>query len=209
MQVDCLPLGDFETNCYIVRENPQTRECLIIDPGFSPEPLMELLQQNVWQPQRIILTHGHCDHIAGIKKLRETFGPIPVGVSAADQAMLTNDKENLAWMTGGLLKLDQPDVIFHPGDVLILGELELKVLPTPGHTPGGVSFYCEKAAAVFVGDALFAGSIGRTDFPGGNLNILLNGIRQQIFTLPEPTTVYPGHGPATTVAHEKKTNPFF
>jgi len=209
MQVDCIPLGDFETNCYIVRENADAKECLIIDPGFSPEPLIEMIQQNNWRPQRIILTHGHCDHIAGVKLLRQTFHSIPVAISSPDRTMLTNDKENLAWMTGQLLKLDQPEDILNPGDIIKLGELELKVLPTPGHTPGGISFYCEKASIIFVGDALFAGSIGRTDFPHGDTNTLLNGIRQQIFTLPDETTVYTGHGPATTVAAEKKTNPFF
>ena len=209
MQVDCIALGDFETNCYIVRQTTDAKQCLIIDPGFSPEPLIEMLRQNNWQPERILLTHGHCDHIAGIKLVRETFGSIPVGVSSPDQTMLTNDKENLAWMTGGLLNLDEPEDILYPGDIIKLGELELKVLPTPGHTPGGISFYCEKADVVFVGDTLFAGSIGRTDFPSGDSNILLTGIREQIFTLPEDTTVYTGHGPATTTTAEKKTNPFF
>jgi len=209
MQVDCIALGDFATNCYIVRETEYAKECLIIDPGFSPEPLIEILQQNNWKPQRIILTHGHCDHIAGVKVLRETFGSLPVSISTGDQTMLTNDKENLAWMTGGLLKLDEPEDILNPGDIIKLGDLELKILPTPGHTPGGISFYCEKTSIVFVGDALFAGSIGRTDFPNGDTDALLNGIREQIFTLPEQTTVYTGHGPATTVGAEKKTNPFF
>ncbi|MCP4709379.1 MAG: MBL fold metallo-hydrolase [Planctomycetes bacterium] len=208
MHVECIALGDFETNCYIIRETEDAKECLIIDPGFSPEPLVELLQQNDWRPQRIILTHGHCDHIAGIKLLRETFDSIPVGISSLDQNMLTNDKENLAWMTGGLLKLDEPENILEPGDIIKIGQLELNVLPTPGHTPGGISFYCEKAAAVFVGDALFSGSIGRTDFPNGDTNALLSGIREQIFTLPEDTVVYTGHGPATTVGIEKNTNPF-
>ncbi|KPK77023.1 MAG: hypothetical protein AMJ79_04740 [Phycisphaerae bacterium SM23_30] len=209
MEIDCVVLGDFATNCYVVRESNATKECLIIDPGYGAEPLVELLQTKKLQPQRILLTHGHCDHIAGIKLLRKKFGAVPVCISKADAPMLSNDKKNLTWMTGNLLRLDEPEEMFEPGDTIYLGALEFEVLSTPGHTPGSVSFYCAREKVVFVGDALFAGSIGRTDFPGGDLQALLKGVREQLFTLPDETRVYTGHGPATTTGMEKRTNPFF
>ena len=209
MEIECLALGDFETNCYVVRPSRQDQQCLIIDPGFSAEPLVEYLQSEGLKPQRILLTHGHCDHIAGIKLVRENFGPVPVCISSADAPMLSNDKDNLSWMTGGLLGLESPDETIEPGDVIRLGPLEFKVLPTPGHTPGGVSFFCPAEQVVFVGDSLFAGSIGRKDFPGGDMQALLAGVREQLFTLPGPTRVYTGHGPSTTIEVEKRTNPFF
>ena len=209
MEIECLELGDFMTNCYVVRESAEAQECLIIDPGYGAEVLVEHLQAQALRPQRILLTHGHCDHIAGVKLIREKFGAPPVCISKADAPMLTDDKTNLTWMTGSLLRLDEPEDTLEPGDVIRLGGLELKVLSTPGHTPGGVSFYVPNEGVVFVGDALFAGSIGRTDFPGGDMQALLKGVREQLFTLPEETRVYTGHGPATTVGVEKHSNPFF
>ena len=209
MEIECLELGDFMTNCYVVRESAEAKECLIIDPGYGAEVLVEQLQAKGLRPQRILLTHGHCDHIAGVKLIREKFGAPPVCISKADAPMLMDDKTNLTWMTGSLLRLDKPEETIEPGDVIRLGELELKGLPTPGHTPGGVSFYGADEGVVFVGDALFAGSIGRTEFPGGEMQALLKGVREQLFTLPEETRVYTGHGPATTVGVEKHSNPFF
>jgi hydroxyacylglutathione hydrolase len=209
MEIDCLELGDFMTNCYVIRESSAAQECLIIDPGYGAEPLVELLQSKGLRPGRILLTHGHCDHIAGIKLLKESFETAAVCISGADAPMLTDDKLNLTWMTGDLLGLEEPEETFTAGDTIGLGGLEFKVLPTPGHTPGGVSFYCAAEGVVFVGDALFSGSIGRTDFPGGDTQTLLNGVREQLFTLPEDTRVYTGHGSATTIGVEKSTNPFF
>ena len=208
MDIITLEMGDFLTNCYVVRSTGAAKQCLVIDPGFSAEPLVELIREQSFQIERIILTHGHCDHIAGIKLLRENFDRVPACISSIDADMLTNDKNNLSWMTGSPLRLDGPDETFDPGDIIVLDELELKVLASPGHTPGGVSFYCAGAGVVFSGDTLFAGSIGRDDFPGGDRGALLSSIREQLFTLPEETKVYPGHGPETTIGQEKRTNPF-
>lgn len=207
MEIDCLVLGDFATNCFVVRANDEAKECLVIDPGFSPRPLLDFLKENELQPVKILLTHGHCDHIGGIEELQNEFGAIPVCVSGEDAKMLESAKLNLSWMTGRFIR-SKADEEFAEGDVVGLDGMEFKVLATPGHTRGGVSFYCEQAGVVFSGDTLFAGSIGRDDFPGGDRGVLLSSIRDKLLGLPEETKVYSGHGPITTVGEEKETNPF-
>jgi hydroxyacylglutathione hydrolase len=207
MEIECLELGDFGTNSYVVRVDGEAKECLVIDPGFSPGPLLDFLQENQLQPVKILLTHGHCDHIAGIEAVQNQFGAIPVYVSGEDAPMLGDVKLNLSWMTGMALRCEA-DHELADGDVVELGGLQFRVLATPGHTTGGVSFYCEQARVVFSGDTLFAGSIGRDDFPGGNRQTLLSSIRDKLLPLPEETKVYSGHGPVTTIGEEKQTNPF-
>jgi hydroxyacylglutathione hydrolase len=207
MEIECLELGDFGTNSYVVRADGEAKECLVIDPGFSPGPLLDFLQENQLQPVKILLTHGHCDHIAGIEAVQNQFGEIPVYVSGEDAPMLGDAKLNLSWMTGMALRCEA-DQELADGDVVELDGLQFTVLATPGHTTGGVSFYCEQAGVVFSGDTLFAGSIGRDDFPGGNRQTLLASIRDKLLALPEETKVYSGHGPVTTIGEETQTNPF-
>ena len=207
MEIECVVLGDFATNCFVVRANEETKECLVIDPGFSPGPLLELLKEKQLKPLKILLTHGHCDHIAGIEELQKKFGAISVCVSGEDAKMLESAKLNLSWMTGMLVRL-KVDEVFAQGDEVGLDGLEFKVLATPGHTTGGVSFYRKQEGVVFSGDTLFAGSIGRDDFPGGDRGVLLASIRDKLLTLPEETRVYSGHGPITTIGEEKQGNPF-
>ncbi len=207
MEIECLVLGDFATNCYVVRVNGELKECLVIDPGFSPGPLLDFLKEKELQPVKILLTHGHCDHIAGIEELQNKFGAIPVCVSSEDAKMLEDAKLNLSWMTGMFIRL-KADEQLAQGDEVGLDGLEFKVLATPGHTTGGVSFYSKQESVVFSGDTLFAGSIGRDDFPGGDRGVLLASIRDKLLTLPEETKVYSGHGPITTIGEEKQGNPF-
>ncbi|MCF7957481.1 MAG: MBL fold metallo-hydrolase [Phycisphaerae bacterium] len=208
MKVDCFALGVYQTNCFVIRPNEQRTECLVIDPGFDAEPLVRFLKENALVPQKILLTHGHCDHIAGLELLKRQYASLPVHIGDKDAEMLTNADANLSSMMGFPLQYAPAEVQLAPGDLIDWETLHLAVLATPGHTPGSVSFYCRDARVVFVGDALFAGSIGRTDFPNGNSQQLLDSIRQQLFTLPDETIVYSGHGPETTIGHEKRTNPF-
>lgn len=208
MKIDCLALGDFQTNCYVLRSSDTDTDCLIIDPGFNSEELVKFLQQESLTPKKILLTHGHCDHIAGIGLVRETFGNIPVSISENDATMLTSGRENLSMHMGSLIRFDPADETISHGDVIEMGQLKLQALATPGHTPGGMSFYDSQDKLVFCGDTLFAGSVGRVDFPGGDMNVLLQSIRQQLFTLPDDTKVYTGHGPTTTIGTEKQTNPY-
>lgn len=208
MQIDSLILGDFETNCYIVRSSEEATDCLIIDPGFGAEELLDFLNENALEPSGILLTHGHCDHLAGVPLLRGRFGDLAVSVGRPDSEMLTGGRANLSALMGFSLVLPPADRLLDAGDTVNFGDIELRVLATPGHTPGGMSFYCEKDAVVFTGDALFAGSIGRVDFPGGDMQTLLSAIRSELFSLPEATCVYSGHGPETEIGTEKRTNPF-
>jgi len=209
MQIDRLILGDFQTNCYVLRESPQPGECLIIDPGLGAEVLLDFLQREQLQPRKVLLTHGHGDHIAGIPLLRAKYDGLAVLISRDDEAALDDEQLNLSAMMGRPMTFGPAQRTVQGGDVLEFGQIELKVLATPGHTPGGVSYYCVAQAAVFTGDSLFAESIGRHDFPGGDLEQLLAGIRAELFTLGDETKVYPGHGPVTSIGRERHSNPFF
>jgi len=209
MKIDYLILGAYQTNCYVLRDDDSAKDCLIIDPGLEAEELIEFLEKEKLNPVAVILTHGHIDHIAGVEALRNRFPEIKVYIHNLDAEMLTNPNINLSTMSGMKFVTDAEDVSLKERDVIDLADVKLLVLHTPGHTPGGISLYSKKAGVVFVGDALFADSIGRTDFPGGSMSQLLNSVREKLFTLPEQTEVYPGHGPATTIAEEKAHNPFF
>lgn len=209
MKIDYLILGGYQTNCYVLRKDDSAKDCLIIDPGLEAEELFEFLDEEKLNPVAIILTHGHIDHIAGVGTLRSRFPEIKVYIHNLDAEMLTNPNINLSAMSGMAIVTEAEDVSLKERDVIDLAGVKLLVLHTPGHTPGGISLYSKQAGVVFVGDTLFADSIGRTDFPGGSMSQLMTSVREKLFTLPEQTEVYPGHGPATTITAEKAHNPFF
>jgi glyoxylase-like metal-dependent hydrolase (beta-lactamase superfamily II) len=209
MKIDHLILGAYETNCYVLRGSDAAKDCLVIDPGLDAEPLLDFLQQRKLDAVAVVLTHGHIDHIAGVAALREQFPGIRVYIHRLDADMLTEPYANLSIMSGVAFSTEPVDVRLEEQDVIEQAGVKLRVLHTPGHTPGGICLYSQDEAVAFVGDTLFAGSVGRTDFPGGSMSQLLNSVKERLFTLPGETKVYPGHGPATTIAHEKAHNPFF
>jgi glyoxylase-like metal-dependent hydrolase (beta-lactamase superfamily II) len=209
MKIDYLILGGYQTNCYVLRNDDSAKDCLIIDPGLEAEELIEFIDEQKLNPVAVVLTHGHIDHIAGVAALRSRFPEIKVYIHNLDAEMLTEPNINLSAMTGTAFVTVAENVALKERDVIDLASIKLLVLHTPGHTPGGISLYSKQAGVVFVGDTLFADSIGRTDFPGGSMTQLLNSVREKLFTLPDDTEVYPGHGPATTIAAEKAHNPFF
>ena len=209
MHIDYLILGGYQTNCYVLRKNDGDQDCLIIDPGLEAGELLEFLDEQKLNPVAVVLTHGHIDHIAGVALLRDRYPEIKVYIHNLDAEMLTEPKRNLSAMTGSAFVTGAEDVSVKERDIIDLAGVKLLVLHTPGHTPGGISLYSKQDGIAFVGDTLFADSIGRTDFPGGSMSQLLNSVREKLFTLPEETQVYPGHGPATTIAAEKAHNPFF
>jgi glyoxylase-like metal-dependent hydrolase (beta-lactamase superfamily II) len=209
MVIDTIVMGDFQTNCYCVRNSKDRKECLIIDPGLEPEALVLMLKQNGYTPVDILLTHGHVDHIGGVETLRQHWPGVRVSIHKDDAGMLTNPAENLSLMAGSMVQA-------RPADVLLGAEntdyqavaLRFEILHTPGHSPGSICLYSDRDHILFAGDTLFAGSVGRSDFPGGSHETLIAMIREKLLILPEQTTVYTGHGPATTIKNEKKFNPF-
>jgi hydroxyacylglutathione hydrolase len=205
MQVWGKELGDFGTNCYII-QCEETGATAIVDPGTPAPWIKQHLTAHGLSISLILLTHGHLDHIGGVEWVK-SFSGAPVLVHPDDLDMLSDPFLNGSALFGGdPIKLDGVDRLFGHGDLIELGNLRLKVLHTPGHSPGGVSFYTP--GHLIAGDALFAGSIGRTDLPGGNYEVLKRSIHDHLFTLPDETVVYPGHGPTTTIGDERQYNPF-
>jgi glyoxylase-like metal-dependent hydrolase (beta-lactamase superfamily II) len=200
-----LVVGPLQSNCYIVGCE-RTRGAAVIDPGGDVDKILITLAKDKLRCLYIINTHGHFDHSADNKRLKEVTGA-QLLIHHADAHMVLHQSTD-----GGMwgIQVDNsppPDRYLGEGDIIPFGDISLKVLHTPGHSPGGISLVTDKI--VFVGDTLFAGSIGRTDFPGGDYEGLRRNVRNKIFTLGEDVVVYPGHGPKTTVGRERKTNPFF
>jgi len=209
MKIDFLILGDYQTNCYILRSGPATKQCLIIDTGLEAETLIDFLQADELNPAAVVLTHGHADHICGITLLRKNYPEIKVYIHKLDAEMLTDARSNLSVLAGKVFNDKKPaDVLLEEPEVIELAGIKLDVLHTPGHTQGGICLYSKQDNLVFVGDTLFAQSVGRTDFPGGSMPQLIAGIKEKLCTLPDETIVYPGHGPQTTIGLEKRTNPY-
>jgi glyoxylase-like metal-dependent hydrolase (beta-lactamase superfamily II) len=209
MKIDTIVMGDFQTNCYCIRKDNDSHDCLILDPGLEAEPLVHLLRQNNWIPVDILLTHGHVDHIGGVETLRQYWPNVRVAVHQSDAAMLTDPTQNLSLIAGCMVQTQPADILLDSEDVYYTSAgLRFKILHVPGHSPGGICLYDASEHVLFSGDTLFAASIGRTDFPGGSHEQLIEMIRHKLLVLPGSTRVYPGHGPATVIGNEKKFNPF-
>ncbi len=203
LQVIPLVLGPLSTNCYIVFPLGG-KKALIIDPADSPETIFAALKEHDLQPGAVVLTHGHCDHICAAAALAKEG--IPVFVHAADALMLKDPGESGAFFFGFSQEACQPSRLLREGDTVDLGNKEvLRVIHTPGHSPGSICLLSESCA--FVGDVLFAGGVGRTDILGGDDEALARSLRR-LLELPDDTIVYPGHGPATTIGRERNSNPF-
>jgi hydroxyacylglutathione hydrolase len=202
-----LAVGLLEVNCYIIGDE-ETKEAVVIDPGGDEGEILEVLKYHGLQLKTIIDTHGHFDHVDANQPLKDATGA-SIAIHELDAAMLAKPSAEAMFFTGNRLRLSAADILLKEGDVLSFGKYRLKVLHTPGHTPGGISLVMEDAPLVYVGDLLFQGSIGRTDFPGGSFEDLINAVKTKIFPLGDNYTVYPGHGPVTTVGQERKYNPFF
>jgi glyoxylase-like metal-dependent hydrolase (beta-lactamase superfamily II) len=208
MQIDRLILGDFQTNCYVVRRDEAAVDCLIVDPGLGADELLAFLSQHQFNPVAVVITHGHVDHIAGVAALRQQYPKIKVHIHKVDAGLLMDPEANLSALVGSAVETEPAEILLQDGDTVDEAGLQLKVLHTPGHTPGGICLYAESEGVVFAGDTLFADSVGRTDFPGGDMDQLIESIRTKLFALPDKTAVHPGHGMRTTIGREKRANPF-
>lgn len=200
----------FAENSYLLWLDGQ-HECLIIDPGMQPDLIADAVTRMNLLPVAILNTHGHVDHIAGNQRMKDSYPGVPLIIGSGDAPMLTDPMLNLSGFGLSQPVVSPPaDRTVEEGDVLDYAGITLDVLHVPGHSPGHVVFVCKQFSPFIVigGDVLFAGSIGRTDFPGGSFDKLAEGIRTKLYTLPEDTVVYPGHGEPTTIREERLSNPF-
>ena len=200
-----ITVGPLGVNCYIIGCE-KTKAGAVIDPGDDAPAILKVIKENNLDINYILLTHGHVDHLAHVSQLKSSID--------AEFLMHPDDTFLLTGLLGQAMMFGlpnpgkpKPDRLISEGEKIVLGELTINVLHTPGHSPGSVTYFV--ADKLFVGDLIFAGSIGRTDLPKGNYQTLIASVETKIFSLPDATAIYPGHGPATTVGQEKATNPFF
>ncbi len=203
-EVVCLTNGTFQENCYILADG-DAGTAVLIDPGEEAELFLRRLATEGLRLQGIWLTHAHLDHILGVARVVEATG-VPIWLHPADRPLYDRVGEQGAWLGVRPDQPPPPDHALAEGDRMTVGGLRFDVLHVPGHSPGGVAFVGFGMA--FVGDAVFAGSIGRTDLPGGDTETLLRSIREKLLVLDDDTVIYPGHGPETTIGRERATNPF-
>ena len=206
MKVGKFVLGPVATNCYI-GINEETKECFIVDPATCPPEFVSYIKNAGLTVKAILLTHGHFDHIMGLDALLKEF-PVPVYAHEAERDVLESEQLNSsASMLGQPYSFSGADYVTNRQELRIAG-FEILVIYTPGHTIGGCCYYIEKEKALFSGDTLFHGSVGRTDLPTGSMGQLVSSVRDRLFVLPDDTKVYPGHMEETTIGYEKKYNPF-
>ncbi|MBL4697365.1 MAG: MBL fold metallo-hydrolase [Phycisphaerales bacterium] len=208
--IQVFALGDFQTNCMILTQGePEPgKSCWIIDCGYQPEPMLDAIEEQGLIPVKIILTHAHADHIAGLIEARSRFAVVPILMHKIEESWMNDPVLNLSAALGLSITAPSPTEFLDEGDTVSLGELEFRVVHTPGHSPGSISLIHEPSKLAFVGDTLFAGSIGRTDFPGSSFETLENSIKTKLYVLDPETVCFPGHGPATTIGQEMNSNPF-
>lgn len=207
LEIVSFTLGPAQTNAYLVADS-ETKDAAVIDPSWDGHIILDAAQKRGWRIAHLWYTHAHFDHIGGAGAIADALNPLPL------VALHPND--HVLWRAGGGgamfgFAIDpgpEPTIDFFHGQILKLGNVEFEVRFTPGHTTGHCIFYVPSAAVCFCGDLIFAGSVGRTDFPGGSWDQLVDSIRTQVFSLPDDTRLLSGHGPETSVREEKRNNPF-
>lgn len=205
MDVKSFSLGPIGTNCYIVYKDGQ---CLIFDPGWDADVVSSFIEENKLNPQALLLTHAHFDHIGAVDDLRKKYN-LDVYLHEAEKDWLENAELNRSQFAlgGDGITTAAPDHLLEEGPIQI-GNFSFEVVHTPGHSPGSVTFIFKDASFIISGDVLFYHGIGRTDLPGGDIQQLANSIANHLYALPDSFTVYPGHGTKTTIGEEKRSNPF-
>jgi len=204
MKIDSLIVGPLGVNCYIISENGKA---VIVDPGGHGDSIIKHLEKEGLEPVAIVNTHGHFDHIGAVSQLVAKYD-IPFMLHKKDEFLCSHGAETSAMF--GFSEMRNPAVTdyLQDGQTVSFAGIDITVIHTPGHTPGGVSLYIKELASVMTGDTLFLESVGRSDFPYADTAQLMNSIRTGLFTLDDDTKVYPGHGPSSSIGHEKNYNPF-
>ncbi len=198
--------GAFGVNTYIIGAD-DTTDCAVIDPGGA-EPVLDALKQNGLTCKAILLTHGHFDHIGGVKQIKDETGA-KLYIHEEDADKLSSNRRNLAVLVGDKIAPTEPDVLLRGGETIDIAGLSIQVLHTPGHTKGGVCYVVESEKTIFSGDTLFRNSVGRTDFPGGSLDEIHHSVVDVLFALDGDYAVYCGHEESTTLDYERTHNPIF
>lgn len=203
MLLKSMEVGSFAANCYLLACD-DTGEAILIDPGAEAKRILKMVKDANVNVKYIINTHGHVDHVGANEEVRAALG-VPILIHEADGEMCKKPHSSLASFLGNMA-LAEPDRLLTGGDKIPVGTLTVEIIETPGHTKGSVTLLVD--AKLFTGDTLFSGSIGRTDLPGGSFDQIIRSIKEKLLTFPDDTEVYPGHGPASTIADEKQYNPF-
>ena len=206
IKVSSVTVGQLAVNCWFLM-NEDTKEALVLDPGDQADKIFAFAKQNEVTIKAMLLTHGHIDHMGGAEELKKLTGATIYALQD-EEDLLLDAKQNLSVYIARKVVTLAPDEFVRDGQELDLAGMKIKVYHTPGHTPGGASYYCEEAGCVFSGDTLFHGSVGRTDFPGGSMSEIVHSVKDKLFLLPDETKVCPGHGDETSIGYEKKYNPF-
>ncbi len=199
----------FEENSYVIHL-PGRDDCIVVDPGFEPDKIVEYLEEQGLRPSAFLLTHGHADHIAGNEFVKERWPDCPIVIGRLEAPMLTDAELNLSAPFGMAVTSPPADTLLDEGEIFRAAGMEFEARLIPGHSRGHMVYLLERFQPkyVFGGDVLFAGSVGRCDFPGGSFDTLAAGIHRVLFALPDDAVIFPGHGPATTIGDEKESNPF-
>ena len=199
-----LSVGPLQVNCFVVACQ-RTREAMVIDPGEDGPRILQLAESNGYKVKQIVNTHGHFDHIGANQPVKDATGAVLM-MHEADLPLLQNARNHAQAYGLTVSPSPDPDKFLNEGDVFSVGEQSFSIFHGPGHSPGSICLLSD--GHLFVGDVLFAGSVGRTDLPGGDFDALVEGVREKLFRLPADTIVHPGHGPDTTIGREKQMNPF-
>lgn len=203
---EILPVGPLKCNCSVIGDE-ESRDAVVIDPGDEIEQVLELVRKHNLKVKQIVITHAHIDHVGGAMKLRAATGA-PILLNQNDYALLKMLDVQAAWLGMAAPGKVEIDHSLGQADVVKTGSLIAQVLHTPGHTEGSICLYFPAQSKLIAGDTLFAGSIGRTDLPGGSFEKILRSIHDRVLALPDDTVVVPGHGPVTSIGEERESNPF-